>query len=95
MKRNCTNCAFCERFKYFSKDKTEMMRCWQEPGVCDHAFVQSMNAAKNYVCNEHRTKEEREEDLFEEAKWEYADCKKRIKDLEEKYTSLKELEYDQ
>ena len=54
-----------------------------------------MNAAKNYVCDEHRTGEEREEELFEEAKWEYADRKERIKDLEEKYPSLKDLEYDQ
>ena len=60
MKRNCTNCAFCERFKYSSKDETEMMRCWQEPGVCDHAFVQTMNDAKDYVCDEHRTEKERE-----------------------------------
>lgn len=91
MKRNCTNCAFCERFKYFSKDKTEMMRCWEKPDVYDHAFVQSMNAAKNCVCDEHRTKEERGEELFEEAKLEYADCKNRIKELEEKYPSLKDL----
>lgn len=49
MERNCTNCAFCERFKYSPKDKTEMMRCWQEPGVCDRAFVQSMNDAEDYV----------------------------------------------
>lgn len=91
MKRKCTNCAFCERFKYSQKDTTEMMRCWQEPGVCDHAFVQSMNAAEDYVCDEHRTKEEREKELFEKAKWEYADCKTRIKTLEEKYPSLKKL----
>ena len=92
MKRNCVNCAFCERFKYSPKDKTEMMRCWQEPGVCDHAFVQSMNNAEDYVCDEHRTKKEREKELFEKAKWEYVDCKRTIKRLEEKYPSLKKLD---
>lgn len=91
MKRNCANCAFCERFKYSSKDETEMMRCWEEPGVCDHAFVQSMNAAENYVCDEHRTKEEREKELFEKTKEDYMYCKKHIKTLEEKYPSLKDL----
>ena len=68
-----------------------MMRCWQEPGVCDHAFVQSMNAAEDYVCDEHRTKEEREKELFEKAKVAYTYFKKRIKALEEKYPSLKKL----
>ena len=91
MKRNCTNCAFCERFKYSPKDKTEMMRCWQEPRVCDHAFAQSMLEAENYVCDEHRTKEEREKELFEEAKDKYVEYKKCIKELEEKYPILKNL----
>lgn len=68
-----------------------MMRCWQEPSVCDHAFVQSMNEAKHYVCDEHRTKEEREKDLFEKAKMDYTYCKRHIKKLEEKYPSLKDL----
>ena len=91
MKRNCTNCAFCERFKYSPKDETEMMRCWQEPGVCDYAFVRSMNGAEDYVCDEHRTKKEREKELFEEAKDDYMYCKEHIKELEEKYPSLKNL----
>lgn len=91
MKRNCINCAFCERFKYSPKDKTEMMRCWQEPGVCDHAFVQTMNAAEDYVCDEHRTIEEREKDLLEKAKMDYMYCKEHIKELEKKYPSLKDL----
>lgn len=91
MKRNCTNCAFCERFKYFPKDKTEMMRCWQEPNVCYHAFAQSMIEAEDYVCDEHRTKEEREKELFEEAKEDYKYYKNCIKNLEEEYPSLKDL----
>lgn len=91
MERNCTNCAFCERFKYFPNDKTEMMRCWEEPGAFDHAFVQSMNNAEYYVCDEHRTKEEREKEIFESAKEDYMYYKKRIKALEEIYPSLKDL----
>lgn len=93
MKRNCTNCVFCERFKFSSKDKTELMRCWQEPGVCDHAFVQSMNDAEDYVCDEHHTKEEREKELFQEAKEDYMYCKMYIRELEEKYPSFKELKF--
>ena len=91
MKRNCTNCAFCERFKYWPEDKTEMMRCWEEPGVCDHAFVQSMSDAEDYVCDEHRTKKEREKELFEKAKESYIWCNQRIRELEEEYPSLKDL----
>jgi hypothetical protein len=68
-----------------------MMRCWEEPGVCDHAFVQSMSDAEDYVCDEHLTKKEREKELFEKAKGEYAYCKEHIKTLEEKYPSLKDL----
>lgn len=91
MKRNCTNCVYCERFKYSPKDETEMMRCWQEPGDFDHAFVQSMNDAEDYFCDEHRTKEEREKELFEKTKANYMYYKKRIKELEEEYPSLKDL----
>lgn len=68
MKRNCTNCAFCERFKYSSEDKTEMMRCWEEPGVCDHAFVQSMSDAEDYVCDEHRTKKKEKKSFLKRRK---------------------------
>ena len=93
MKRNCTNCVFCTRFKYSPKDETEMMRCWQEPSAYDHAFVRSMHEAEDCVCDEHRTKEEREKELFEEAKEYYLCCKKHIKTLEEKYPSLKDLAF--
>ena len=68
------------------------MRCWQEPGAYDdHAFVQSMADAEDYVCDEHRTKEEREKELFEEEKEYYICCKKYIKTVEEKYPFLKDL----
>ncbi len=68
-----------------------MMRCWQEPGICDNPFVQSIDEAKYYFCDEYRTKEERKKDLFEEAKKDYMYYKKHIKELEEKYPSLKDL----
>lgn len=88
-KRKCSNCAFCQRFKYFQKDDYEMMRCWMEPGVCDHAFCQTMTEAESYVCDEHRFPEERARELYETAKEKYEYYKKCIKDLEEKYPSLK------
>ena len=91
MERNCTNCVFCERFKYSPNDKTEMMRCWREPGAYDYAFVQSIIDVEDYVCNEHRTKKEREKELFEKKKADYVYYKRYIKKLEEKYPSLKDL----
>lgn len=89
-KRKCSNCAFCQRFKYSQKDDYEMMRCWMEPGVCDHAFCQTMTEAESYVCDEHRFPEERARELYETAKEKYEYYKKCIKDLEEKYPSLKD-----
>ena len=90
-KRKCSNCAFCQRFKYSQKDDYEMMRCWMKPGVCDHAFCQTMEEAENYVCDEHRFREERERELFEEAKDDYKTYKERIRELEDKYPQLKDL----
>ena len=90
-KRKCSNCAFCQRFKYSQRDDYEMMRCWMEPGVCDHAFCQTMKEAENYVCDEHRFQEEREKELFERAKEEYLDHKLEIRRLEEKYPQFKDL----
>lgn len=48
---------------------------------------------ENNVCYEHRFKEEREADLFEEAKHDYVTYKRLINELEEKYLSLKDLNY--
>lgn len=90
-KRKCSNCAFCQRFKYSQKDDYEMMRCWMEPGVCDHAFCQTMKEAENYVCDEHRFQEEREKELFEEAKSKYLDHKLALRQLEDRYPQLKDL----
>jgi hypothetical protein len=52
-----------------------------------------MHEAEDCVCEEHRTKEEREKELFEEAKEYYLCCMKHIKTLEEKYPSLKDLTF--
>jgi hypothetical protein len=87
--RKCSNCAFCERLKLLGNEN--VMRCWHKPGVCDHAFVQPITEAENYVCEEHRYKEEREKELFEEAKYDYKTYKERIRELEEKYPQLKEM----
>jgi hypothetical protein len=87
-KRKCTNCAFCQRFENFGEKR---MRCWQEPGVCDHAFTQTIEEGENYVCDEHRFQDERDAELYEEAFIEYRDHKNAIKKLEEKYPSLKNL----
>ena len=90
-KRKCSNCAFCQRFKYTQKDDYEMMRCWMEPSVCDHAFCQTMVEAENYVCDEHRFPEEMEKELFEEAKSKYLDYKLAIRRMEEEYPQFKDL----
>lgn len=94
--RKCTNCAFCDRFKYSPKDPDteQMFRCWQRPEVCDHAYVRKISEAEQEkdVCDEHRFKEEREAELFEKAKYDYVTYKRRIKELEEKYPSLKDLD---
>ena len=92
--RNCSNCTFQQLFKYSSLDKSKMMRCWEEPGVCDHAFVQSEKAGKKYVCSEHRTKEERDLELYNEAKFDYAIYKRRIKELETKWPTLATLDWE-
>ena len=88
-KRKCSNCAFCERLKLLGDEN--VMRCWHEPGVCDHAFVLPIEEAENYVCDEHRFREERDKELFEEAKYQYVYHKERMKKLEEIYPQLKDL----
>jgi hypothetical protein len=97
--RKCTNCAFCQRFKYSPKDpdSEQMMRCWQRPSVCDHAYVRKLSEAEKEqdVCDEHMFKEEREAQLYEKAKCEYASHLKSIKELEEKYPDFKDIDWTQ
>lgn len=87
--RKCTNCAHCDR--YIGLCKEERMRCWYEPGVCDHAFAISLKEAANYVCENHAFKEEWEQELYDRAVFEYESLKKSIKSLEEKYPQLKDI----
>lgn len=89
MDRKCTNCVFCQRFKYSSNDKTEQMRCWMEPRVYDHAFVQSIKEAENYVCEEHKFQEEYIRELYENAKEKYEYYKKEMEELEKTCPQLK------
>ena len=88
--RVCTNCAFCDRFDYGPNDSRRMMRCWHHPDVCDHARVTTIAYGSHYVCDEHRFKEERDKELYEEAKEEYARYGRMMKKLEEKYPQIKE-----
>ena len=94
--RKCTNCAFCDRFKYSPKDPDteQMFRCWQRSEDCDHIYVRKISEAEQekYVCNEHRFKEERDAELFEMAKRDYITYKTLINELEEEYPSLKDLD---
>lgn len=90
-KRVCTNCAFCQRFKYSQKDDYEMMRCWMEPSVCDHAFCQTVKEGDNYSCEEHMFREERDNQLKWMAHEKYVECKRKIAELEEKYPEFKEM----
>lgn len=92
--RNCGNCAYQQLFKYSSLDKKQMMRCWEHPDVCDHAFVQTEKEGKKYVCCEHRTKEERDEELYREARFDYAIYKRRIKELETKWPVLAMMDWE-
>lgn len=88
--RVCTGCAYCNRFTDLSGN--ELMRCWKEPSVCDHPFVQSIIEAKEYGCENHRTPKEYESEKYEEAKNEYRSLKLQIARLLEKYPRLKENE---
>ena len=93
--RKCTNCAFCDEFKYNPKDPDaeQMFRCWRRSEECDYIYVRKISEAEQEkdVCAEHRFKEERDAELFEKAKHDYVTYKRLINELEEKYPSLKDL----
>lgn len=94
-RRKCTNCAHCDRFRYSPNDKRgEMYRCWYEPGVCDHAFVRSVAEGENYVCDEHRFKDEWENEMFEKTRDEYIRYLRGIKRLQERYPQLKDIKLE-
>lgn len=87
--RNCSNCAFQELFKYCDSDKEEMMRCWEHPDVCDHAFVQTVSKGKNFVCCEHKTREEDGREKLAEAVWSLKSARKSVKWVIAEYPELK------
>lgn len=87
--RNCLNCAFCDKFKYCNSDKEEMMRCWEHPDVCDHAFVQSVRKGKNFVCCEHKTREEYGRERLAAAVWSLKSAKESVNGVIAEYPELK------
>lgn len=48
MKRNCLTCRWLENIS-----GTDRYRCWHEPNVIDHAFVQTEQEAEEYKCYEY------------------------------------------
>ena len=90
--RNCLNCAHCD--KYIGLGNEERMRCWYEPGVCDHAFACPLSEVAHYVCDNHRTEEEWKQDLYDAAVFEYQNLRSRMLSLEKQYPQLKDIKYD-
>lgn len=92
VKKNCTNCAYCERFEGYNKNykPAPCMRCWEEPDVCDHPISMTIEEAKYYTCENHRTVEEREQEKIEEATYEVRENLNSIKRLFKQYPTLKD-----
>lgn len=49
-KENCLNCRF-------PRDLGDSISCWNETGVCDHAFCISKEEAENYCCSNYVNKD--------------------------------------
>lgn len=47
MKNNCLSCRYLQKIVALEN----RYRCWKEPGVCDHAFIQTEKEANNYTCS--------------------------------------------
>lgn len=47
MDKNCLNCVCGKRIKYKTGD---IISCYNEPGVIDHAFCISVDEAENHCC---------------------------------------------
>lgn len=45
-KENCLNCYWIQKIT----GQENKYRCWEEPYVCDHAFVQTEQEANGYKC---------------------------------------------
>jgi hypothetical protein len=92
LKRNCTNCAYCERFDGYDKNykKAPCMRCWEEPGVCDHPISMTMEEAKLYTCENHKTPGEYADEKYNDAACDVMEWIKSIKKTFDKYPTLKD-----
>ena len=51
MDKNCLNCVCGKRIKYKTGD---IISCYNEPGVIDHAFCISVDEAENHCCENFR-----------------------------------------
>ena len=54
MKECCANCYHIQKIK-----ETGGYRCWEEPSVCDHAFVLTKQKSQKYRCREYLSNEKK------------------------------------
>lgn len=94
MERRCENCAHRDEFTGYDdsyKHLINKMRCWEEPGVCDHPMCISMEKAKTYTCENHMFQKEMDEMRYEKDKSDYIELKRRLNLLLEKHPEFKKL----
>lgn len=87
MDRNCLNCAHAKR-----KPGVDKILCYHKPGVLDQAFNPFLFEAASYVCENHATEEEWRQETLKVMKWEYIELKRKIREMEDKYPELKDME---
>lgn len=92
VKNNCTNCAYCERFEGYDRNykRAPCMRCWEEPDVCDHPMSMTIEEAKYYTCENHKSPEQFEKEKYEDATYDVKRWFTSIKKTFEQYPTLKE-----
>ena len=88
MKRSCLNCGYGTIIKTHG----QCVRCWMEPGVCDHAFVIGVEEAEFYKCENHMTEEEKKAYEKEKARNEYLSHLQSIHRILKKYPEFINLE---
>lgn len=54
MKECCANCYHIQKIK-----ETGEYRCWEEPGVCDHAYILTKQESQKYRCYEYISNEKK------------------------------------
>lgn len=93
MKKDCTTCAHRDLFEgmdsFNNYQKSEMLRCWSHPDVCDHPRVTLKSEAKSYVCENYISDEDWEIEQKEIARSKYFQLKKEIETLEKQYPEFK------